>query len=34
MLAGGRAYLADDIHPNDAGHAALAQALYQTRSFR
>jgi lysophospholipase L1-like esterase len=28
MLAGGRAYLADEAHPNDAGHAALAQAFY------
>jgi hypothetical protein len=28
MAAGGRAYLADEAHPNDSGHAAMAQALY------
>ena len=33
MLAGGRGYLADGVHPNDAGHAALAQAFYQMRAF-
>ena len=33
MLAGGRGYLADGVHPNDAGHAALAQAFYQTLAF-
>ncbi len=31
MLAGGRPYLADGVHPNDAGHAALAQAFDQAR---
>jgi lysophospholipase L1-like esterase len=31
MLAGSRTYLADDIHPNDAGHAVLAQAFERAR---
>ena len=34
MLAGGRAYLADEAHPNDAGHAALAQAFYDASAVR
>ena len=33
MLAGGRAYLADNIHPTDAGHAALADAFYNARTL-
>ena len=32
MLTGGRAFLADGVHPNDAGHAALAQAFDQARA--
>ena len=31
MLAGSRTYLADNIHPNDAGHAVLAQAFERAR---
>ena len=31
---GGRAFLPDGIHPNDAGHAALAQAFYAANTGR
>ena len=33
MLSGGRAFLADSIHPNDRGHVALAEILSGTSTL-